>query len=85
MDVKNKIVEAKSFVNKIKRWEIASSNEIKYLEEVIDRKKIPVPMLFIKDHKKKDINGEYPTRFVLPARNFACGFTNLGYRGIKYI
>ncbi|MFZ9075453.1 MAG: hypothetical protein ACO2Z3_06590, partial [Flavobacteriaceae bacterium] len=38
-----------------------------------------------KDHKKKNDDGDYPLRFIIPAINFTAAFPNLGYRGIKAI
>ena len=42
-------------------------------------------MVTVKDHKRPDANGDYPTQFVIPASNFVSPFANLGYRGIKAI
>ena len=39
-----------------------SKGEYKYVYEIIQTRKIPRPMLFIKDHKKKNEDGEYATR-----------------------
>jgi hypothetical protein len=39
----------------------------------------------MKDHKKKDKWGQYPTRLVIPATNFTSAFPKLGYLGIKKI
>jgi hypothetical protein len=41
--------------------------------------------LLIKDHKKMDKEGNYPTRLVVPANNFTSTFPKLGYLGIKKI
>ena len=42
-------------------------------------------MLLIKDHKKKNAEGVFPTRIIVPATNFTAGFAKLGYLGIKRI
>jgi hypothetical protein len=65
--------------------ETLSANEYGYLNETIKSKAIPTPKLLIKDHKDPDINGVYPTRLIVPATNFAAGFSNIGYRGIRSI
>jgi hypothetical protein len=39
----------------------------------------------VKDHKKKDKWGQFPTRLVTPATNFTSAFPKLGYLGIKKI
>ena len=48
-----------------------------------------IPQCFglIKDHQieKKDENGNFPMRFVVPDNNFMSGFANVGYRIIKGI
>jgi hypothetical protein len=36
----------------------------------------------IKDHKKADSKGNFPTRLVVPANNFTSAFPKLGYLGI---
>ena len=41
--------------------------------------------LLVKDHKKKDENGDFPTRWVVPAKNFTAGFPHVDQRGIKEI
>ena len=41
--------------------------------------------LLIKDHKKPDKNGDYPSRLVVPAKNFMAGFPHVGQHGIKKI
>ncbi len=46
---------------------------------------IPSPKLLIKDHKKADKQGNYPTRLVVPANNFTSAFPRMGYLGIKKI
>ena len=48
-------------------------------------KAIPTPKLLIKDHKKPNKDGDYPTRIIIPATNFTAGFPKLGFSGIKRI
>jgi hypothetical protein len=40
---------------------------------------MPSPQLLVKDHKKKDKRGNFPTRLVIPATNFTSAFPKLGY------
>ena len=44
---------------------------------------IPSPKLLIKDHKTIKEKGEFPTRLVIPAKNFTATFSKIGYLGIK--
>ena len=44
-----------------------------------------MPKLLIKDHKKQNKEGEYPTRLIVAATNFTAAFSKLGYLGIKSI
>ena len=46
---------------------------------------ILTPLLSIKDHKKKNEFGHFPTRIVVPATNFTAWLAKLGYLGIKQI
>ena len=62
-----------------------SKQEYGYLESSINSYGVPSPKLLIKDHKKKNQNGDYPTRLLVPATNFVLAFPNLGYQGIKNI
>ena len=39
--------------------------------------------ILIKDHKRINKKGEYPTRLVIPATKFTATFYKIGYLGIK--
>jgi hypothetical protein len=65
--------------------EMLSEKETNFLLQSINSKAIPAPKLLIKDHKKADENGNFPTRLVVPANNFTSAFPKLGYLGIKRI
>ena len=41
------------------------------------------PKLMIKNHRKINKKGEYPTMLVIPAKNFSATFSKIGYLGIK--
>eukprot|EP00957_Ditylum_brightwellii_P037332 2825488-Ditylum_brightwellii.AAC.1 len=56
--------------------EILNDDEFGYLMENINSRAIPEPQLLIKDHKKKK-DGQYPTRLVIPATNFAATFSKI--------
>ena len=62
-----------------------TENEADFLIQNLKSKAIPSPKLLIKDHKKADNKGNYPTRLVVPANNFTSGFPRMGYLGIKKI
>lgn len=64
---------------------IISEDEYRFLQQKIKSKAIPQPKILIKDHKKKNQEGDFPTRLVVPATNFTAGFPKLGYMGIKKI
>jgi hypothetical protein len=63
--------------------ELISEKELAFLDEKINSKVIPQPKILIKDHKKPDYDGNFPTRLVVPATNFTAGFPKLGYMGSK--
>ena len=78
----NEIVEnCFSFITELDRY--LSKNEREFLKEKVNSKAIPQPKILVKDHKKKNSNGSYPTRLVVPATNFTAGFPKIGYLGIK--
>ena len=47
--------------------------------------RVPTVKLLVKDHKKPDEKGDFPTRLVVPAKNFAAAYPHLGQQGIKAI
>ena len=47
--------------------------------------RIPTPILLIKDHKKRNVDGNFPMRIIVLETNFTTGFIKLGYLGIKRI
>jgi hypothetical protein len=65
--------------------ELLSKGEIAFLTEKLRSKGVSIPKILVKDHKKPDSNGNYPTHFVCPATNFTAGFAKLGYNGIEKI
>ena len=64
---------------------LMSDQEAHYLQKSIDSKAIPTPKLLIKDHKKPNQAGDFPTRLVIPANNFTAGIPHMGYLAIKRI
>ena len=68
-----------------KNRDILSDKEFTFLERNLLTKNIPTPQLIIKDHKKVNEFGEYPSRLIVPANNFTSAFPRLGYLGIKRI
>ena len=47
-----------------------SRKESQALQQQLEKRPILTPFLLIKDHKKANDLGEYPTRLVIPAQNF---------------
>jgi len=62
-----------------------SEDERGFVKAKMETRSVPTPKLLIKDHKKKNGKGEFPTRLVVPATNFTAGFSKAGYLGIKNI
>ena len=62
-----------------------SKKEAKHIAKMIKSRSIPTPKLLIKDHKKPNANGEFPTRLVIPATNFSATFAKVQYMGLKKI
>jgi hypothetical protein len=62
-----------------------SEKEMGFVEEMLDSRAVPTPKLLIKDHKPMNEKGEYVTRLIVPATNFAAAFPKVGYLGIKNI
>ena len=56
-----------------------------FIDEALKSRAIPSPKALIKDHKKRDANGDFPSRLVIPATNFTAPFAKVGYLGIKSI
>ena len=62
---------------------ILDENEYKYIKSTITKQAIPTVQLLIKDHKEVNkTTGDYPSRLVVPARNFTAGFPHVWQRGI---
>ena len=91
----SKSAEAISRSKMIERWEDASTfleshlyllgeKEILFAQQSLKSRAVPTPKLLIQDHKPP-IDGIFPTRLIVPARNFAACFPELGYKGIKAI
>ena len=68
-----------------KMQRLIDKNEYLFILEKLLTQGIPTPLLLIKNHKRKDNKGNFPTRIVVPATNFMAGFAKLGYLGIKKI
>ena len=62
-----------------------SIKEYGYLSQSLQSCAVPTPKLAVKDHKKPDTNGNYPTRLIVPAQNFVAAFPKMGYMAIKKI
>ena len=63
--------------------DLVSENEFRYIKSTITKRAIPTVQLLIKDHKKIDEStGEYPSRLVVPAKNFTAAYPHIGQRGI---
>ena len=65
--------------------DILLTKENHFIDKSLKTRAVPTPKLLIKDHKKADSKGEFPTRLVVPATNFMAAFPNVGYQGMKAI
>ena len=59
---------------KLKIEDSLSESEERFLSKTLESKSIPTPKLIIKDHKKANADGEFPSRLIVPANNFTSGF-----------
>ena len=66
-------------------YEILSENEYYFLQSALKSRNIPTPKLIIKDNKKPNENGDFPTRLIVSVNNFTSAFQHLGYLGIRKI
>ena len=84
---REKLVEIFSLAQetKLNLEETLSEKELKFLSKTLEAKSIPTPKLIIKDYKKVNEKGDYPSRLIIPASNFTSGFPRLGYLDIKRI
>ena len=64
--------------------DMLSEKEFVFLQKNLLTKTIPTPIIIIKDHKKANEQGEYPSRLMVPANKFTSGFLILGYLGIIF-
>eukprot|EP00957_Ditylum_brightwellii_P137108 10454105-Ditylum_brightwellii.AAC.1 len=64
--------KAKVFAAKVKQ--LLTKNKRDFLQEGITSKAIPQLQLLVKDHKKPEEDGSFPTRIVIPATNFTATF-----------
>lgn len=58
-------------------------NYINFINEIIKSQAIPTLKFLIKDNKKPDKNGIFPTRLVVSAAYFTSAFPKFGCIGIK--
>jgi hypothetical protein len=57
-----------------------------FLKESIESWSIATAKLLVKDHKERNpTTGNYPTRLVIPAQNFAAGYSKLAVKGIEAV
>ena len=57
--------------------------EEEFVRQSLATQVILYPNLLIKDHRTINKKGEFPTRLVIPAKNFTATFSKIGYLGIK--
>lgn len=62
-----------------------NNSEAAALRQAINSCQLPQPFLLLKDHKPLKPNGDYKTRFVLPAQSFMAMFGKIGYKAIQKI
>ena len=75
--------EADEVLEKYK--DLFAPKEYNYAKSTLNNHRVPVVKLLVKDHKDPDEKGDFPTRLVVPAKNFTAAFPHLGQQGIKKI
>ena len=55
------------------------------VQESLNSKSIPQPQLLVKDHKLPNEEGDFPTRFLVPAKNYCSVFSQFGCKAIQTI
>ena len=63
-------------------YDFLDEKEYNFLKSTLKTRNIPTPKLIIKDHKKLNEEGDFPSRLIVPANNFTSAFPRLGYLGI---
>ena len=66
-------------------YDFLDEKEYNFLKSTLKTRNIPTPKLIIKDHKKLNEEGDFPSRLIVPANNFTSAFPRLGYLGIRRI
>ena len=61
-----------------------SVKEEEFVRQFLATRVILSPKILIKDHNAIKEKGGFPTRLVIPAKNFTATFSNIGYLGIKW-
>ena len=56
-----------------------------YIKSTINKCSIPTVQLLMRDHKDRNKNGEFPSRSVVPAKNFTAAFPHVAQRGNRQI
>ena len=77
------IAEAKEKLETVA--DLLSPNEYNYIKSTINKHNIPTVQLLVKDHKSRKVDGNHPSRLVIPAKNFTAGFPHVGQHGIRKI
>ena len=62
-----------------------SRRELNAIAHCLEKRSIPTPFLLSKDHKDPLPDGNFPTRFVLPAKSYNSMFAKVAYKAIKEI
>ena len=73
--------ETNVFLETLKK--VLSVQEDEFLRQSLVTQGIPSPKTLIKEHKKINGRGEFPTRLVIPVTNFTATLSKIGYLGIK--
>ena len=75
--------ETNVFLETLKK--VLSVQEDEFLRQSLVTQGIPSPKTLIKEHKKINGRGEFPTRLVIPVINFTATFSKIGYLRIKTV
>ena len=79
----NTFNEANLLLNKFKN--LIDDGEFTFIENWLATRRVPTPMLLVKDHKDKGDDGNYATRLLVPATNFTQCFAKMSLLAIQGI
>jgi hypothetical protein len=78
-------LKGKNLQRSLRRELLISKDEMAFIKEKLISKAVPSPKILVKDHKKPNADGNYPTCLVCPAWTLTSGFPKLGYKAFEKV